>query len=59
MNIGSKNPQAKLTEDKVKRIRELARYPYQLPPKLLAARFKVKVPTIYTILNGYSWNHVK
>jgi hypothetical protein len=54
---GSRNPFAKLDEDKVSKIKKLRREGRSV--KSLAKQFDSCVSGIYTILRGESWQHVK
>lgn len=53
---GELNPSAKLTDRKVKTIKELIRK--NMSPKNIANKFGVNRETIYSIKNGLSWKHI-
>lgn len=55
--IGSKNPQSKLTEAKVKEIKLLL--VKKIPVKLIAEMYKVTLKTIYNIKSESAWTHIK
>jgi hypothetical protein len=54
--IGTKNGNSKLSEDKVKQIRQLHENGYT--HKQLAAKFNVSVALIYPILRREIWKHI-
>lgn len=57
---GSATAQAKLTESDVREIRSsYVKRSRQNGLKALASRFGVKLPTVFNIINGDTWRHVK
>jgi hypothetical protein len=52
-NAGEKNPQSKLTEDKVLEIRKS-----RLPAKDLALKYGISLTQVYKILNRAKWTHI-
>jgi hypothetical protein len=56
--IGSKHPNAKLTEQQVLSIREEYK-PYFMPQRILAEKYGVSTSMISCIITGANWSHVK
>lgn len=54
-HIGSKNGQAKLTDEEVREIRELAG---TMAQRSIAAKFGVSQAVVWAIINGKGWKHV-
>ncbi len=53
--LGSKNPNALLTEDQV---REIYKLKETMTVKYIAEKFNVSQSTIYEIINGDNWSHI-
>jgi hypothetical protein len=56
-NQGERHSNAKLTEEDIKDIREIGRFPFTL--KEIAAEYDVGYKCISSILNHVTWKHVK
>ena len=56
---GQSNPRSKLTEEIVREIRIKSEIPSGESPLELARYYGVSVVTIYKILSGERWGHVK
>jgi DNA invertase Pin-like site-specific DNA recombinase len=54
--LGVHNPKAKLTEEDVRLIRELAKE--GIKRKLIAEKFEVTTDTVRCIVNYETWSHV-
>lgn len=55
--LGSDNPNSKLTEDKVREMKDLSRKGYT--QRMLAERFDVSKSVVGRIIRGEKWKHVE
>ena len=55
--VGSRNPQAKLTEERVRAMKRL-RSEARVSIRAIAAAFAVSKSTVHAILSGRKWTHV-